>query len=122
MEPQADTKHAAHMGTAKSTTHPILAGRVAIVDGDTPETTSAEHEHLLERMKDVACEVIDAETKHGHFHSAHEGLAVIEEEFIELRTEVFIRKINYKRVYAEAMQLAAMGVKMMQLAKDKGGF
>jgi len=80
---------------------------------------------LLSRMKDVACEVIDDETKRGKFVSLRQGLDSIEDEFFELRVLAVSapkQKINYKKIYMQTIRVAARAVKMMQLAKDKGGF
>jgi hypothetical protein len=77
---------------------------------------------LMDILKDVSCEVIHAQALHGNFRSSHEGYGVIAEEFRELEVEIFTKNINYRKVYNEAMQLAAMGVKMMQLAREKGTF
>ena len=46
------------------------------------------------------------------FHSGHEGLAVIEEEFLELRDEVFWGKSDEAKK-TEAKQLAAMAVRYL---------
>jgi len=47
------------------------------------------------------------------FASPHEGIAIIEEEFIELRDEVFQRVISPERMLKEAIQTAAMSVRFM---------
>lgn len=61
----------------------------------------------------------------GDFHNAHEGHSVIEEEYIELRTEVFTNPIKHvspewhndvrqqwrRDMRKEAIQLAAMAVR-----------
>lgn len=41
-------------------------------------------------------------------HSVHEGIAVIEEEFIELRTEVFKKHTRRLALLEECVQIAAM--------------
>ncbi len=50
------------------------------------------------------------------FHSYHEGLAIIEEEFLELRAEVFKQHDarDTARMRQEAIQLAAMAVRFVR--------
>jgi hypothetical protein len=56
----------------------------------------------------VAEELSEARRKHPLvFHSKHEGLAIIEEEFLEFRHEVFHGK-DRTRLRLELVQLAAM--------------
>lgn len=73
----------------------------------TPDYRRALHAVLKELQR--------AHRKYSRFHSAHEGIAVIEEEFIELRAEVFRRekKRDYAAMEAEAIQLAAMSLRFM---------
>jgi len=49
------------------------------------------------------------------FHSAHEGLAVIEEEFEELKSEVFKSPSarNWSQMQEEAVQVAAMALRFL---------
>lgn len=42
------------------------------------------------------------------FHSEHEGLAIIEEEFLELREEVFTKNKDIGKIQKELIQLATM--------------
>lgn len=60
-------------------------------------------------------ELISATKVHGPFHSAHEGISVIEEEFIELRDEVFLKESKRipEDMIEEAKQLAAMGLRFL---------
>ena len=71
-------------------------------------------------IKQLALEMISKEhdnaiTKFPPFYSSHEGLAVLEEEFLELRQEVFknheVRSIEDMR--KEASQVAAMALRFM---------
>ena len=81
-----------------------------------PETTA---------VRDVVAELAKARAKFGAMTSAHEGIAIIEEEFIELRNEVFwgptdgsdapghvARRVAMMR--AEAVQLAAMALRFIE--------
>jgi hypothetical protein len=66
-----------------------------------------------------------AQVRFSKFHSAHEGIAVIEEEFLELRKVVFEKVVfdikwdkplgqQYKEhLEMEARQLAAMAIRFM---------
>lgn len=52
-----------------------------------------------------------ARSKHGPIRSKHEGLAVIEEEFLELREQVFFAR-NPRELLHELIQLGAMCERM----------
>jgi hypothetical protein len=47
------------------------------------------------------------------FQSPHEALAIIEEEFLEFRAEVFKKRCDGEAMRIEAMQLAAMCVRFL---------
>lgn len=74
---------------------------------------------------DLVVDELDwATERFGAFASKHEGLAVIEEEFLELRDEAFWgdkrgldaedpEGDHYRRLEAEAKQLAAMAMRFI---------
>lgn len=62
---------------------------------------------------DVFLEHNRATKIHGRFNSAHEGYAVILEELDELWDEVKKREHDYKKMYNEAKQVAAMAIRFM---------
>jgi len=66
-------------------------------------------------LKNIQDEYNRAVMKNGSFHSAHEGLAVILEEFEELKEEVWKKRQDRDsaKMYSEAMQIAAMGLRFM---------
>ena len=67
-----------------------------------------------ELLLEVKKELERATELFGPFNSKHEGFAVIEEEFLELREAVFWpHKIKDANPYEEAIQLAAMAVRLV---------
>jgi hypothetical protein len=57
----------------------------------------------------IRTEYARARSRFGTFNSPHEGFAVLEEEFLELRKEVFEHGSAY-RMHCEAVQVAAMAL------------
>jgi hypothetical protein len=71
----------------------------------------------FERVLD---ELTKARNRFAKFHSAHEGIAVVEEEFLELRDMVYgikwdkqVSDQEKKSLEMEARQLAAMAIRFM---------
>ena len=64
---------------------------------------------------DVSEEYDRASSKFPPFRSAHEGLAIIWEEFDELKAEIFLRhsKRDMTKMRKEAIQVAAMAVRFI---------
>lgn len=70
---------------------------------------------VIKELAEVQKELAWAVEHYGKFNSAHEGLAIIEEEFLELRREVF-KKQSVRSIWEmkkEAKQLAAMATRFM---------
>jgi hypothetical protein len=63
-------------------------------------------------LSDVYDELERARAMHSPMHSAHEGFAVLEEEFDELKKHVWMKQKNRDLVEMrkEAIQVAAMAV------------
>jgi hypothetical protein len=82
---------------------------------------------LVEMEKDFGaalCEILAeykrSMLKHGHFPSIHHGESVMREEHEELFDEIRRQDWSYKAMYKEAIQVAAMGLKMMLFVRDEG--
>ena len=65
--------------------------------------------------EELAVEATKAAYYFGPFHSTHEGLAVIEEEYLELRGKVFGKQSEYDMVKMreEAIHLGAMALRFI---------
>ena len=61
-------------------------------------------------LEEFKAEYISARSKHGGFHSFHEGYAVIKEEFEELWDEIKKQKHDRYKLSREAIQVGAMVV------------
>ena len=69
-------------------------------------------------MNEFEKELERAESLFPPFNSAHEGIAVIREEYLELEKEVFWGDV--KKMREEAIQLGAMAMRMVKFL-DKIG-
>ena len=63
-------------------------------------------------LKLVEDELHRSRTKHGDMRSVHEGLGIIEEEFWEVKQEIFKSKHDKAALGKELVQLAAMCMKL----------
>ena len=74
----------------------------------------AERDKFEDVVDEVIAEYFDATMKFGEFKSKHEGVAIIEEEFLEFRQAAFWpHKNKGDDAYIEAKQLAAMALRYM---------
>lgn len=65
-------------------------------------------------LKLVEQEIERSRRNHGNMHSAHEGLGILEEEFWELKLEVFKKHHDREAMLSELVQVAAMCAKMAE--------
>lgn len=66
-------------------------------------------------VSEVVEELISATKANGPFNSPHEGIGVLDEEFIELKDEAYLKpsKRSKDLMRKEAKQVAAMGIRFM---------
>lgn len=69
--------------------------------------------HIKTAQRLIELELIRAVDHFDAIKSLHEGIAVIEEEYLELRTEVYKKNPNYDKLMNEAIQVAAMGLRFL---------
>ncbi len=65
-------------------------------------------EEQVEFCNLVVAECDRARKQYAPMNSCHEGLAVLWEEFEELKNEVFKKRPDYDKIKEECVQLAAM--------------
>jgi len=70
---------------------------------------------ISDALDQIECEYHDAAEEYPKFNSTHEGLAVIQEEFEELKAEVFKKQKSYnkEKMQKEAIQLGAMALRFL---------
>lgn len=70
---------------------------------------------LKPHVRAVVKEIKRARRKLPRYQSAHEAIAILEEEFLELRAEVYKRhsKRDYAKMEAEACQVATVAILFM---------
>lgn len=66
-----------------------------------------------EALNHISAEYRRAADKFERFHSFHEGLAVLMEEFEKLKTEVFRKDVSLRQMRMEAIQVGAMAVRFL---------
>lgn len=67
-------------------------------------------------IKLVKAELNNATNMFGPFHSAHEGMAILREEFDELWEAVRMKQTDHRRIecmHEEAVQVAAMAIRFL---------
>ena len=79
----------------------------------TVERVERLQEHMEDIVDEVCAELIRAVGRYPTFASGHEGWAVIREEMDELWDEVRKRNSDPDRMRAEAIQVAAMGIRFV---------
>lgn len=62
----------------------------------------------------VAAELVAARATHAPIHSGHEAVGVLDEEFDEVKKEVYRKQLHRARLRKELIQLAAMAVRAVE--------
>jgi hypothetical protein len=78
-----------------------------------PVTDADEPAPLESLLEEIAQEVERAQDMHAPMHSLHEGYAVLKEELDELWDEVRMKHPDFERARKEAIQCAAMAVRLV---------
>ena len=95
-----------------------------IIDIDTGDYDGSlkadRHGELESIIHDVVLEYLGATDRFPDFRSGHEGLAIIQEEFEELKSAVFWPHKSDGFDHEEARQLAAMAIRyLMDIVSDR---
>ena len=72
--------------------------------------TGKRDRHSSYVANDMRSEYLRARSKVPRFRSYHEGLAIMLEEFEELKAEVFLKNADPEKIRAEALQVGAMAI------------
>ena len=75
----------------------------------------------LNTLNKVQKELETSNKAYGQFTSYAEGIAVLREEYLELEQEIFKKpsKRDKKRIHDEAIQVAAMALKIIEYTGDR---
>ena len=85
---------------------------IKIEDGEA-ELSSNDKDKLEDILSTIVEEYIEASSKFGSFKSGHEGLAIIQEEFEELKEAVFWPHKTDGDATIESKQLATMAIRFL---------
>lgn len=69
--------------------------------------------------KDLRDEINIAESEFSEYNSAHEGYAVIKEEFDELWDEIKKHDHNELKMYREALHVACTAIRFCKMIRDR---
>lgn len=83
------------------------------IDGKMWKTKMELDMRYLNVVEEIENEYLMARERFPRFASGHEALAVLMEEFEELKVEVFKRNPRPERLREEAIQVAAMGLRFV---------
>ena len=75
--------------------------------------------HSTHEAELAAAEARRGRNLHGPFHSFHEGWGVMQEELEELFDEIRVKNPSYESIHTEAIQVAAMALRIAVCARRK---
>jgi len=86
---------------------------VIVSSGPTSSPRKGAEMKLVDAIGLIVDEYKTASAKFGPFHSGHEGIGVVREEYLELEAEVFKRRRDPAATEKEAVQLGAMALRFL---------